>query len=65
MPLVTLDAVYARLGLRPPVGIKIDTEGYELEVLRDAREVLPETAWVMLRSRSPSASTTATAPRPA
>lgn len=47
VPVVTLDAVHTSLGLRAPVGIKIDTEGYELEVLRGAREVLPEAAWVI------------------
>jgi FkbM family methyltransferase len=49
----TLDSVIAELGsgaLKHPVLLKIDTEGYELEVLRGASEVLKEVSYVVLEA---------------
>ncbi len=42
----TLDRVAA--GLAPPFGLKIDTEGHELEVLRGAAATLDRTAFVQM-----------------
>ena len=43
----TLDHLREERGLRPPFVVKIDTEGYELEVLEGARSVLAETELVV------------------
>jgi FkbM family methyltransferase len=43
VPVVTLDSLVESLELRPPFGLKIDTEGYELEVLRGATQTLSKT----------------------
>jgi hypothetical protein len=43
----TIDRWVPALGLEGPFGIKIDTEGYELEVIRGAAETLRSTAFVI------------------
>jgi FkbM family methyltransferase len=47
VPVVTLDALRGERGWDGPFGIKIDTEGYEDEVLRGAAEMLRETQFVL------------------
>jgi FkbM family methyltransferase len=47
VPVVTLDSIARGQGVRPPFGLKIDTEGFELEVIRGAREVLMKTDFVI------------------
>lgn len=47
VPTTTLDEVAERRNLSAPYGIKIDTEGYELEVIRGASRILDHTAWVI------------------
>ncbi len=44
---VRLDDLSSELSLDPPFGIKIDTEGYELEVIEGAAGILKETAFVI------------------
>lgn len=43
VPLVTLDSLVESRALQPPFALKIDTEGYELEVLRGAERTLTKT----------------------
>jgi FkbM family methyltransferase len=47
VPLATLDSVVQTHHLRSPFGLKIDTEGFELEVLRGAPATLRETIFVI------------------
>lgn len=51
VPLRRLDDVVARIKLKYPLGIKIDTEGYELEVLKGAYQTLIHTAFVIMEVR--------------
>ena len=48
VPMITLDGECAARGLRAPYLIKVDTQGFELEVLRGATAVLAETEIVIL-----------------
>lgn len=43
----TLDSIVSSSQSKPPFGIKIDTEGYELEVLRGAKETLKNTSFII------------------
>lgn len=43
---VPLDSVVAEKGYSGPFGIKIDTEGFEIEVIRGASDTLKDTAFV-------------------
>jgi FkbM family methyltransferase len=43
-----LDRLLAEHGASGPYGLKIDTEGYELEVLRGAKAMLAQTVFVLL-----------------
>ncbi len=45
--LTTLDTLYANYGWRPPFGLKIDTEGFEREVIQGATQVLQQTLFVI------------------
>jgi FkbM family methyltransferase len=47
IPVVTLDSIARGQGARAPFGLKIDTEGYELEVVRGAHEMLSMTEFVI------------------
>lgn len=47
VPVTTLDSLAREHGLRPPFGLKIDTEGFELEVVRGAAGFLRETQFVI------------------
>jgi FkbM family methyltransferase len=47
VPIKTLDAVVRAHAPRPPYGLKIDTEGFELEVLKGGTETLKSTVWVV------------------
>jgi FkbM family methyltransferase len=47
VPVVTLDSVACGQGLKPPFGLKIDTEGFEIEVIRGAGEMLKHTEFVI------------------
>jgi hypothetical protein len=44
--LTTVEDIVGSLSLEPPFAIKIDTQGYELEVLKGAADVLEATAIV-------------------
>lgn len=46
----TLDALLAKYAWQPPFGLKIDTEGAELEVIRGARSFLKQTAFVIVET---------------
>jgi FkbM family methyltransferase len=48
VPMITLDEECASRALRAPYLIKIDTQGFELEVLRGASRILSETEIVIL-----------------
>jgi FkbM family methyltransferase len=50
VPSTTLDLLAADLGLDGPMAIKIDTEGWELEVLRGATECLARSSQVVLEA---------------
>jgi FkbM family methyltransferase len=45
--IVTLDYLRRKHRLKGPFGIKIDTEGHELDVIRGSRKTLTKTAWVI------------------
>lgn len=47
VPVERLDDLVARHGLAAPFGIKIDTEGFELEVLKGAQETLRQSRFVI------------------
>jgi FkbM family methyltransferase len=47
VPVRTLDSLVEARGLKPPFALKIDTEGYELEVLRGATRTLTKTELVI------------------
>lgn len=47
VPVTTLDLLTKEQDLRPPFGLKIDTEGFELEVIRGAAEFLRKTQFVI------------------
>ena len=47
VPVMTLDQIVADRDLLPPYGIKLDTEGYELEVLRGAEKTLAQSSFVI------------------
>lgn len=47
VPLITLDSLLGEPWLRPPFGLKIDTEGYELDVIRGGNEFLSHTQFVI------------------
>jgi FkbM family methyltransferase len=44
---MTLDALLAGQSFAPPFGLKIDTEGFELEVLKGAERTLEQTEFVI------------------
>ncbi len=47
VPMTTLDALLADRPAEDPLGLKIDTEGYELEVLKGAEKTLTRCSWVI------------------
>jgi FkbM family methyltransferase len=47
VPVATLDSLVDSLELRPPFGLKIDTEGFELEVLHGATRTLAKSELVI------------------
>jgi FkbM family methyltransferase len=47
VPVVTLDGLWEDRGWTPPFGLKIDTEGHELEVLEGSTRLLGETEFVI------------------
>ena len=47
VPVRTVDGLVAEHGLKGPYGLKIDVEGYELEVVRGATETLRESMFVV------------------
>lgn len=47
VPMTTLDNIIAKHGYLPPYGIKLDTEGYELEILKGATETLRRTEFIV------------------
>lgn len=50
VPMKTLDAVVAEHAAVPPFGLKIDTEGSELDVITGAREMLRRTSFVIMEA---------------
>src|SRR5262249_39511139 len=47
VPVTTLDALVETRSLRPPFGLKVDAEGFELEILRGAPRMLKDTRFVI------------------
>lgn len=47
VPVTTLDRLLERGGFAPPFGLKIDTEGFELEVVRGAERFLRDAVFVI------------------
>lgn len=47
VPTMPLDQLLDRTDLKPSFGLKIDTEGYEVEVIRGARKLLDQTEFVI------------------
>lgn len=47
IPVTTLDALAEKNGFRPPFGLKIDTEGFERQVIEGAPNFLRETQFVI------------------
>jgi FkbM family methyltransferase len=47
IPVTTLDTLMKAHDLQPPFGLKIDTEGFELQVIEGASEFLRETEFVI------------------
>jgi FkbM family methyltransferase len=50
VPAVTLNNICADKGARPPYLIKVDTQGAELEVLKGAENIIPETDFVIIET---------------
>lgn len=48
VPVRRLDDVVAEHGFEAPFGLKVDTEGYELEVLKGSRQLLARCAFAIL-----------------
>jgi len=48
IPVTTLDSLQSKHHWNPPFGLKIDTEGCELDVVRGAREFMRETLFVIV-----------------
>ena len=48
VPMVTLDQIAEEKGTQGPYIIKIDTQGYEIEILKGATIVLKETEYIVL-----------------
>ena len=50
VPVQSLDGIVGQHGqyLVPPYGLKVDTEGYEAEVIKGARNTLGNCAWVIV-----------------
>ena len=46
--ITTLDDLKSELSLEPPYGLKIDTEGFELEVIKGGSNFLKETQFVIV-----------------
>jgi FkbM family methyltransferase len=46
----TLDKEFERVGLTPSTLLKIDTQGFEFEVLKGAREVLSGVRWILFET---------------
>ena len=44
-----LDKIFEQANFEPPFLLKIDTEGFELEVINGAKEVLKNTIFVILK----------------
>lgn len=47
IPVTTLDLLLEERGFSPPFGLKIDTEGFELEVIKGAQQFLRQTQFVL------------------
>jgi FkbM family methyltransferase len=47
VPVTTLDELWRERGWKPPFGLKLDTEGYEDQVIEGAQEVLRQTQFVI------------------
>lgn len=47
IPIITLDTLQKEHQFKPPFGLKIDTEGYELQVIKGAGGLLPQTEFVI------------------
>lgn len=47
VPITTLDTLLNKYKFQPPFGLKIDTEGFELEVIRGASHFLQNTEFVI------------------
>jgi len=45
--ITTVDALQKKHQFKPPFGLKIDTEGYDLQVVKGARELLRQTEFVI------------------
>ncbi len=50
VPVRRLDSLLAGMDLAAPIGLKIDVEGFELEVLRGAEETLRRIAFVIIET---------------
>lgn len=50
VPVVTIDGVVDERGLEGPFGLKIDTEGFEVEVIRGATKTLEQCQFVIVET---------------
>lgn len=50
VPVTTIDAEVARLRLPGPYLVKLDTHGFEVEILEGARAVLPQTSLLVIEA---------------
>jgi FkbM family methyltransferase len=50
VPVRRLDAIIGSGKYKPPYGLKIDVEGFEVDVLRGSAGILPETEFVLVES---------------